>query len=99
MWINVVMEFWVKMAWCWEADVEGIVIALLEVCFSSSYHFFFSLDLDGGWWLTWWQREDGKGVEEMWEERKMEYPELDTKVSFASSDRSDLAMKWEMRED
>ncbi|OBT46074.1 hypothetical protein VE00_02808 [Pseudogymnoascus sp. WSF 3629] len=55
MWINVVMEFWVKMAWCWEADVEGIVIALLE-------------------------REDGKGVEEMWEERKMEYPELDTKL-------------------
>jgi hypothetical protein len=35
----------------------------------------------------------------MWEERKMEYPELDTKVSFASSHRSDLAMKWEMRED
>ncbi|ELR08706.1 hypothetical protein GMDG_03388 [Pseudogymnoascus destructans 20631-21] len=57
LWINIVMEFWVKMAWCWEGDVEGIVIALLE-------------------------REDGKGVEEMWEDRKMEYPELDTSLCY-----------------
>jgi hypothetical protein len=48
MWINVVMEFWVKMAWCWEADVEGIVIALLEVCFSSYHFFFFFIGLRWG---------------------------------------------------
>lgn len=35
LWINIVIEFWVKMAWCWEGDVEGIVIALLDVSFSS----------------------------------------------------------------
>ncbi|KFY71681.1 hypothetical protein V499_08134 [Pseudogymnoascus sp. VKM F-103] len=57
LWINTVMEFWVKMAWCWEGDVEGIVIALLD-------------------------REDGKGVEEMWEDRKMDYPELDTRLCY-----------------
>ncbi|OBT83391.1 hypothetical protein VE02_08743 [Pseudogymnoascus sp. 03VT05] len=57
LWINTVMEFWVKMEWCWEGDVEGIVIALL-------------------------QREDGPGVEEMWEERKMDYPQLDTGLCY-----------------
>ncbi|OBT96457.1 hypothetical protein VE01_05622 [Pseudogymnoascus verrucosus] len=57
LWINIVMEFWVKMAWCWEGDVEGVVIALLD-------------------------REDGKGVEEMWEDRKMDYPELNTRLCY-----------------
>ena len=31
---------------------------------------------------NWKQREDGPGVEEMWEERALEYPELDISVSF-----------------
>lgn len=31
LWVRVVMEFWVRMAWCWEGEVEGVVIALLEV--------------------------------------------------------------------
>ncbi|KFY42196.1 hypothetical protein V494_02532 [Pseudogymnoascus sp. VKM F-4513 (FW-928)] len=53
LWVRMVMDFWVRMAWCWEEGaVEGVVIALLE-------------------------REDGNGVDEMWEERKDEYPELD----------------------
>lgn len=35
LWVRVVMEFWVRMAWCWEGEVEGVVIALLEVSFAS----------------------------------------------------------------
>ena len=32
LWVRVVLEFWMRMAWCWEGgDVEGVVIALLEV--------------------------------------------------------------------
>ncbi|OBT61873.1 hypothetical protein VE03_08719 [Pseudogymnoascus sp. 23342-1-I1] len=57
LWVRCVMEGWMRMAWCWEGDVEGVVIALLE-------------------------REDGRGVEEMWEERGVDYPELDVSLRY-----------------
>lgn len=95
LWVRVVMGFWVRMAWCGGEgggeDVEGVVIALLEV--SGFLCLWMDGERGGGEGeCVWWnvrlteacvQREDGPGVEEMWENREMEYPDLDTSVSIS----------------
>lgn len=42
LWVGMVMEFWVRLEWLWEGEeeVEGVVIALLEVSLFLSFCFF-----------------------------------------------------------